>query len=475
MLVLARACISLNELLFHILLCQLEQTNEQLEFWTERSDNLVNYYIEKGPFEWIYESIMSFFKMFSMKQHKKKRKKKYPIQVSSVHQLEEIKSKIISLEREIAAHLGRLRRMNAAFSTIELKDLESHISKCIQNNIYFIEAITKIPTKQGSFEECCDSIIKYQDFVTKKLKETSPPNILRRNWLKITIFGIGISIGGYFLYKHRNECNQWIRTTMNSLKEFTIDHVVKPAKNILNIVIKHHTMSIFNPVELQTSKESLKVMLEDIGKDLNKNMSEEDLKILEEKAKNFETSIFSKQLENEIRKPLKSLITGNLLRMLLIQSHRLKLDVLRIMEELDTILKQNQINFDIMATIPVIIFLGGMTYYVRNIYKQYGITTKAYSNIVKHLRDVERILNHSCARDHAVAIIGAEDEGYLLMRLLQIEHWIEKAKISPYARKIFSQDLQDLYSPEYSVQQKMKTIERMYRTPAYLPIFSVYT
>ena len=63
--------------------------------------------------------------------------------------------------------------------------------------------------------------------------------------------------------------------------------------------------------------------------------------------------LVAKAYEQEIRTPVKSLIAGQLMEAVLIQFQKAKVDSEAALLTLDQVLQANEINFELMATIPV--------------------------------------------------------------------------------------------------------------------------
>jgi hypothetical protein len=154
------------------------------------------------------------------------------------------------------------------------------------------------------------------------------------------------------------------------------------------------------------------------------------------------------------------------MRMLLIQFQRVNVSFLQIMEIFDDVIRQNQINFDILATLPIFIGVVASFVWVNGYSKRFGSRSNAWSQMGYKIREVEVILNKNCPRDNIVCIMSEEDEGYLICKILMLEKYLTQTDDSFTTRNMLLSDLNELDS-NFTIQQKLRTIGRMYRTRDY--------
>eukprot|EP01080_Neovahlkampfia_damariscottae_P008542 gene8542-366_t len=457
-LLLTITCITLNDILFVNLLSLLEEASEQLEFWTDEKVHPYRNIIETGPFQFIGNLFTNFYcSIFGIKQKKK-------IKNTIKMKIEVLKD----FQSTIATHLGRLRRMNANFKDINNSDhLMTYVQDCFQNNSAFFELFDdrlkislndKIEIKIIS--EFCNSLEYFKKMSKSEIMITKPPSYFRRKWLQTTI-SVGVSgLIGYYVYHHQTEITNWAVKAKDSILDFFQEHLVEPFQSIIKTVLKSYQKSIFNPEELKNAKESMQRMLIDIGTELNNHVTPEELQSIIMKAEKNDVTIFSENYENEIKKPVKNLFVGNIVRMLLIQIQRINVSFLEIMREFDSVMAQNQINLDILATIPVLI--GGIAFssWIRNILKSSGVRPDEYENISLNLRDIEIILNRNCPKDNVSSIVTDEDAGFLISKVLLIEKWLIQAGEQEKVNKMFMSDLKEIDSTNFTVQQKLRDFFR---------------
>ena len=135
---------------------------------------------------------------------------------------------------------------------------------------------------------------------------------------------------------------------------------------------------------------------------------------------------------------MRSIVGGSLIRSLLIQIQKAKVDGALALSALDKLLKSNELNFAFLAVIPTILISYSIVQYLRSITGtalQIGLK-KAQWDINIVVRDVERLLLQNERTDETI--------GYLLCYLVHLDRLI---RISPFPtpqKEILLQDVIDI-------------------------------
>jgi len=499
-LLLSNMWIAQNELLFNTFLAQLNETSEQLSFWNERLMNPWAFVLENKPLTWVRI-------MHEPYKH--------------VEKLEAIVRKLKKMQKNTARQLGRIKRMTIQLAHKSLGEMRMHIRYYLISNQMFLsqafedanlqldnqldepeaEASTlvtatpdikstlkldvSISTLYSLLENCCDDIQAYQAAATEEFSKLRPPGHMNRNWLAYSVLAIGGAYLGRFLYKHSslngsNDLNHWVDQAKAGISEFFKVHLYLPIESIFAQVFKNEYEAIFDQNELIEAKVSMRRMLLSLSKELYPHVAEEELA---KAAETFDMRIVETKFEEEIKRPLKNIMFGELVRIVLINTQRIKLDMLQTMQELDGILKHQQLNFYIMATVPIVMLFGSTLWYLRRaLFSNEANIALARAQIVQHLREAERILNRasgttseSSQHTSHFTVLKSYDLGFLLLGLSKIEqqlnnvpsHMNEGLKGEDVVSS-FRNDLAELESDTYTLKQKLRTIARMWRTYKFL-------
>uniref|UniRef100_A0A7S0RH57 Uncharacterized protein n=1 Tax=Chlamydomonas leiostraca TaxID=1034604 RepID=A0A7S0RH57_9CHLO len=221
------------------------------------------------------------------------------------------------------------------------------------------------------------------------------PSRLQRHWLRFTAAALLAVWVGRWLYRHSSlsgsdDLARWTREAVQVVADSAQVHVLAPLLAVRDELT--HTFrsrpSIVSPAEFEADKASLLRMLEDFradsGHDTNSSSSTFSLPSLGLSGDAGEggtaavqpvtTSMSAEQqdalsvgmkevmaaYEKEMRAPVRNLVMGQLVRSLLIQVQRLKLDTEAAMLEMDQILRANELSLSLMAAVPSLLIGWGV-------------------------------------------------------------------------------------------------------------------
>ncbi|OQR84130.1 hypothetical protein THRCLA_10858, partial [Thraustotheca clavata] len=142
------------------------------------------------------------------------------------------------------------------------------------------------------------------------------PHFLRRRWWQLSLAAIGTIFGVTYIFKNRNEIGELLQTVQKGITDFVVDHMITPVNAIIGEVLLNKKASIQDPLALQDSKESLQRMLTDFIRDTDPSMP---LETRNQLVQSMDMSVVSLQFEKEIPRALKNIVTGDIVRMMLIQ------------------------------------------------------------------------------------------------------------------------------------------------------------
>lgn len=186
-------------------------------------------------------------------------------------------------------------------------------------------------------------------------------------------------------------------------------------------------------------------------------------------------SFGNRAYELEIEHPIRNAVVGDFLQLVLIQVQKQKVDVERAMVKLDKLLRQNELNFEIMAAFPAMIALF-ITY--RIVTRETHPYEKAYAAIRLTLREIAVLLNKNNGVSKAVKRrfnqgeepvslpMSFEHYGEIVSKVLHLAK--QSTMLPEEERKWFTEDIMELSSDRYKVSQRLATVTRMYGTYGFL-------
>lgn len=219
-------------------------------------------------------------------------------------------------------------------------------------------------------------------------KLTSPPGLLSRYWLFIALLvNYGPSTSSS-IYQNRFEIVNWIRLNLvDTVVGFWKNWVVKPVWDMLAILRADDSMTITSKESLQSDLNSLERMVVDFMKD---NHMEVNPAQVHHAVGQGDLTMMMSQYEKEIKTPYKLIIQGLLIRSILIQIQKTKVDGAIAIGGIDKLLKLQQLLFGMLSVLPSLFIL----YQLNQALKKEGSSSKE-SRIVclKSLNQVGALVN----------------------------------------------------------------------------------
>jgi hypothetical protein len=220
----------------------------------------------------------------------------------------------------------------------------------------------------------------------------------KRNWY---VFGIGIpaiAIGVYKCFNNRKFVYESVVKGIGKAVIFYNEHVKEPAEYIIDEFFTSKVRSKITDVEaLEDTRDSLKRMLYSWFSETYPDMKEEERL---RRSNSMDVSLIEEMFEGNVStKAVQSLLTGDIVRIALIQMQFLKKEMLTAMDAMDGIMESNEINFRLSSMMPALM----VVYVMRQIakYAYYTIMPtgrkrkskeETFANLRSLLLDVERLL-----------------------------------------------------------------------------------
>ncbi|KAJ8524007.1 hypothetical protein ON010_g17112 [Phytophthora cinnamomi] len=303
-----------------------------------------------------------------------------------------------------------------------------------------------------------------------------PPSKIRQRWLQVTTVAICLTAGGFWVVNNQDEFRAGIAAMRAALQDFLNEHMVEPLQAIFGEVVLNQKPEIQDAMALLDTKQSLRRMLSDFVKDTNPNVSPAEMnRIMDE----MDMSVVSLQYEKQLASAVRNLMTGDIVRMLLIQVQFIKKELMVAMGAIDELMHANQLNLQILATIPTFLVFGGLYKLVTSafhmIYKRmsdrlYYDSSEIAGFLRNNLRDIERLLNKQNRGVNDEAVLGVRDLGFLILLLHQLRDLFEayRALFQEEEQERFEEDLDDLIGEGLLVSQQLAVIQRMYHSHPFL-------
>ncbi len=176
-----------------------------------------------------------------------------------------------------------------------------------------------------------------------------PPRIVRY-WIPALILFLSSSTLLRIFFNHEADVIAWIQGLGSTARDFWYNWVVDPVKKIVGTIRHDETseVAIMTKGSLEGDKASLERMVVDFVKDRPSNgtiLSETDIAEVRAKIKEGDLTPVLKAYEKDLRKPFVGTVKGDLIRALLIQIQKTKVDVEVAVAGIDALLKSQELVF----------------------------------------------------------------------------------------------------------------------------------
>lgn len=178
--------------------------------------------------------------------------------------------------------------------------------------------------------------------ISSQTAALSRPSWLTRSWPWL----ISTPLVSYYAYLKVYNSRGTIKGYYNMAKEtargFLVDWVVDPCIKILE-TLRHGNgqMAIMGRESLKSDFDSLERMVADFARD--QKMPSDQIAVVAQRVREGDMTVVLGAYEKELKSPLKSAVTGTLVRTLLIQVQKVKVDVDLAMDGIEKMLKSQQL------------------------------------------------------------------------------------------------------------------------------------
>lgn len=495
--VVVRLILAQTEVLFRLLLRILNQLYDHLSFWTDLEDfPLRTMFVLTGKNIWQKCTGSSSRRRRSSTgtQGETKSGRDRSNTFSTRRESQGIAEMVSILEELNIRYLGQLGRLKEIM--LQFEELETESALLSAANVAFreidqilgMDSIPVVPAsslkdffslsnplvvgKLASFHSALDALEPRFHASIAGLEKV--PRYVKY-WPEIccgALASIGLVVVGF---RHKEQTAVFLNRVYQSWNDFYVEHLERPLAAILDDLIFDHTLSVSDHQATLDAKQSLGRMLSDYVSDVHPEM---DTFTAERIAKELDVSVLTQQYEAELKKPIQNLVSGDLVRMLLIQLQFMKTEMLVVMQALDELIKENLFNLEVLATIPAFIvswslYQGGKAA-LRAVRGSKNSRSYVFTQVRYMLRDVEQLLNLNASdlfdNDHKRKFLRGVSLGRLVLLLHQLESLLKSHEyfFDRHERKRLAEDVSELLSDQLSIDQKINCLHRMYRCYQFL-------
>ncbi|ODQ78593.1 hypothetical protein BABINDRAFT_39578 [Babjeviella inositovora NRRL Y-12698] len=389
--------------------------------------------------------------------------------IAITKQAGEKRGALLRLQETNVRKLGALISELPNFGSIDLREwgVESQIEGEFQERVRNLAATLALPllvcAKLSTLiRETIPAAKRHTAVVTK---HTQQPGFLTRFWpLLAACLLYGPSTTSNLISNH-DAIAEWLRlNVVETAIGFWRNWILQPLNNILG-TIRHDENSriaIASQSSLESDLDSLQRMVIDYVVDQNPTVGELEVAELQRLVQQGDLTPFMKDYETQLKTPIKGLLQGKLVRSLLIQVQKTKVDGGMVIGGIDKLLKSQELVFGIVAASPAGFFLLWLLNHVNSYLKRGVVSLNAtpHKLLVSYtLNNIQRLLSLSQVEGDVSSRYYIE--GRFLIDIIALRK--SGLKLVPKFRKNeWMRDLNDLNNPELGVSVRLITVQRIW-------------
>lgn len=241
------------------------------------------------------------------------------------------------------------------------------------------------------------------------------------------------------------------------------DWVISPINDIWRTIrYRSSNLALVSTAALEADVKSLERMVVDFA---SRQYPEIPSESVISQVRQGDVTLLLRRYEEQLRSPIKNMLTGDLIGMLLIQVQKSKVDLEVAMMAMDRLLKANELNFELLAIIPLLTLLyllSGLGWrWIKRITDRSD--EHRFAEIRGSIHEIERVLNR-------VDLEPLFSFGDVVVHCDSImTQWILlSSSIRTRYDGDFKADLAELLSTRITNERKLWTIARMFHFYSFL-------
>ena len=166
-----------------------------------------------------------------------------------------------------------------------------------------------------------------------------------------------------------------------------------------------------------------------------------------------------KAYEKDLRRPFVGTVRGDLIRALLIQIQKTKVDVEFALGGIDNLLKSQELVFGFVGITPGVLICIGLCQWLRGSFagRKGRLQGRKQGSMIRHLRNIDRVLSASTPQNN---MLSYKEHGLLLCEVHVLRQ--KAAKVLPGVfYQDFLEEVNDLIELRTGVERQLRVVERI--------------
>ncbi|KAL8735718.1 MAG: hypothetical protein Q9181_002721 [Wetmoreana brouardii] len=293
------------------------------------------------------------------------------------------------------------------------------------------------------------------------------PARIVRYWLPAAALLLSSATLLRILVKRKAQLLTWVCDLGTTTMDFWYNWVVGPIRKIIG-TIRHDRdseITIMSKESLEGDRASLERMVVDFAKDnptttSGAPMDEAETASIRAKVREGDLTPVLRAYEKDLRRPFVGTIRGELIRALLIQIHKTKVDVEVAVGGIDALLKSQELAFGFLGLTPGVLVCLGLFRWLGGVFG--GRESKTERNRrgqrTRLLRNIDRILSASAHSNNGM--LSYKDHGMLLCEVHVLRQSVRRT-MSGEIYTEFLEEINELVDLRTGVERQIRVVDRM--------------
>ena len=292
------------------------------------------------------------------------------------------------------------------------------------------------------------------------------PSRVVRCWLPAAVLLLSGSITYRIITNRKAEVLAWTQEFGTTIIDFWTNWVVEPTKKVI-ATIRHNKdseIAIMSKDSLKGDKASLERMVVQFATDNpdtpnGTKYTEAQLADVRAKIEGGDLTPVLKAYEKDLQRPFMGTVRGNLVRGLLIQIQKTKVDVEVALGGIDNLLKSQELVFGFVGITPGLLICIGIYRWLSGFLagRKGRLQMRKQGSAIRNLRNVDRLLTAATPHNN---MLSYKEHGLLLCEVHVLRQ--KAAKVLPgEINQDFLEELHDLAELRTGVERQLRVVERI--------------
>ncbi|KAL9615278.1 MAG: hypothetical protein Q9167_000249 [Letrouitia subvulpina] len=312
-----------------------------------------------------------------------------------------------------------------------------------------------------------ESLPTYKTISIGQAAQYGRPSRLVRYWLPLSIMILSASMTFRFAVIRKAQIQAWISDLGTTVLDFWTNWVLEPSKKVI-ATIRHDEdseIAIMSRKSLEGDRASLERMVIEFAMDYpdpatGQTLNEMELSSIRAKVKEGDLTPVLKAYEKDLRRPFIGIIGGNLVRALLIQVQKTKVDIEVAVGGIDSLLKSQELVFGFVGLTPGILVCLAIGRWLKSAFKAPTDQTRfgAQGRMLRILRNIDRLLSASTPSNNR--LLTYKEHGLLLCEVYELRQCGQRM-IPNELYPDFLEEVNDLVDLRVGVERQLRAADRI--------------